>query len=43
MLEATSYRYEVMQPKQRTLANTGAQAIRIKVRKFKHLIFSKEV
>ncbi|XP_067927977.1 cilia- and flagella-associated protein 141-like isoform X1 [Watersipora subatra] len=30
MLEATSYRYEVMQPKARTLANTGAQAVRIK-------------
>ncbi|KAF6025528.1 hypothetical protein EB796_009710 [Bugula neritina] len=34
MLEATSYRYEVMQPKQRTLANTGAQAIRIKEDEF---------
>ena len=32
MLEATSYRYEVMQPKARTLQNTGAQQVRIKVR-----------
>ena len=32
MLEATSYRYEVMQPKTRTLQNTGAQQVRIKVR-----------
>lgn len=38
MLEATAYRYEVMQPKARTLANTGAQAVRIKVSRFSNRI-----